>query len=307
MSSFDAYLSLKGIISGDVLADEKLAFHTSYRIGGPADLFITVDNYNDLRTTIAILESNAIPWVMFGKGTNILVSDEGYRGAVIVLGKEFNHFAFDEEDPTRVSVGAGVSIARMVQESFRRGLSGLEMLVGVPGTVGGAVVMNAGTREQWIGQVVESLVVYRPHEGLKRYMHKDIAWFYRQTTIAPQDIVLEVVLALRQSDIVHLRAKMEASLSKRKKSQPLNKASCGSVFLNPPDKSVAQLIEAAGLKGYQHGGAQVSDVHANFIVNNGRASAQDVLSVMKVVKDKVGRLYGVELKPEVKFLGFEKN
>lgn len=305
MSSFDAYMLLNGVISGDVIANEKLAFHTSYRIGGPADLFIRAESYTDLRKSIEVLDRHEVPWVILGKGSNVLASDEGYRGAVIRLGSEFNKFAFDEDDPYTVSCGASLSIARIVQEAFKRGLSGLEMLVGVPGTIGGAIMMNAGSRDQWIGQVVDSVVVYRPGLGLHRYKSHEIGWAYRQTTLAPYEIVLEVVLSLKPSDKTALRAKMEASLSRRKKTQPLNRASCGSFFMNPPDKRVAQLIEDAGLKGYSHGGAQVSEVHANFIVNTGKASANDVLSVMKVVQDKVGRLYGVGLKPEVKFLGFE--
>lgn len=302
MSAFDAYCELDGNIHGEVLADERLSRHTSYRIGGPADLFVTVDRYSDLTTTIEVLHKNRVPWVILGKGSNVLVSDEGYRGAVIVLGREFNQYGF-EKDGT-VTVGAGVTLARVVQEAFMRGFSGLENLVGVPGTVGGAVSMNAGTRDEWIGSVVDSVVVYRPLEGLVRYDAADIGWYYRCTTIPPREIVLEVVLKLKDGDATAIRAKMEAALSRRKRTQPLNKPSCGSVFMNPPDLSVGQLIDEAGLKGYAVGGAQVSEVHANFIVNNGNATARDVIRVMEVVKEKVGRTYNVELKPEVKFLGF---
>lgn len=303
MSSFDAYLELSGTISGEVLADEPMSRHTSYRIGGPADLFITLDSYSDVTPTLDALARHGVPWVILGKGSNLLVSDEGYRGAVLVLGKEFNRFAFGEDG--ELSAGAAVNLARLVQAAYSKGYTGLEPLVGVPGTVGGAASMNAGTRKEWISSVIESLVVYRPGEGLVRYRASDIDWYYRCSTLPAHELILELVMKLDKGNEQLIRSKMEASLSRRKRTQPLNKPSCGSVFKNPPGVSVGKMIDDLGLKGQVCGGAKISEVHANFIVNDSKAKAKDVLSLIRLVRERVAQEHGIELHTELKFLGFE--
>lgn len=304
MSSFDAYLELAGLIQGEVLADESLSRHCSYRIGGSADLFITLESYSDLTLCLEVLTKHQVPWVILGKGSNLLVADEGYRGAVLVLGREFKRMNVDEEQGTIVA-GAAVLLARVVQASLSASLTGLEALVGVPGTLGGALAMNAGTRDAWISDVVESLVCYRPHKGLVRYSAQEIDWYYRSTSIPQDEIILEAVLRLKPGQEIAIRSQMEASLMRRKKTQPLDKPSCGSVFRNPPEGSVGKMIDDLGMKGMREGGAQISEVHANFIVNDQRASAQDVLVLMKRIQERVSQAYGVELTPEVKFLGFK--
>ena len=183
MGVYEAYGRLAAQLQGGVLADERMHRHTSYRIGGPAALFITCDSYADLRVANAVLREEGVPWVVMGRGSNVLVSDEGYGGAVITLGKEFRRFALDEDD--RLHVGAGAVLQRIVTEAFDRGLSGLEFAVGIPGTVGGAVSMNAGTAERWIDSVVNEVVTFRPGEGLVRYAGADIAWFYRGSEYPP--------------------------------------------------------------------------------------------------------------------------
>lgn len=297
-----AYAHLAATLKGTVLRGERMTRHTSFRIGGPAALFVTCDTYADLRATNDILRAEGVPWVIMGRGSNVLVSDAGYAGAVITLGREFRRLIVDEED--RLHVGAGAVLQRVVTEAFDRGLSGLEFAVGVPGTVGGAVSMNAGTAEQWIGGVVESVVTFRPGEGLVRYEGHDIGWFYRGTDIPPREIVLEATLALRAGDAAAVKRTMEGVLDRRKATQPLDAPSCGSVFRNPPDCKAAQLIESCGLKGYTHGRAQVSQRHANFIVNLGGATAADVAAVIVHVLNRVRECHGIELRPEVKFLGF---
>lgn len=295
---------LGAALRGTVLADERMSRHTSYRIGGPAALYVTCDTYADLRSCVDILREEGVSWVIMGRGSNVLVSDEGYEGAVITLGREFRRFSLDA-DGGRLHAGAGVPLQRVVTECFDRGLSGLEFAVGVPGTVGGAVSMNAGTEQQWIGSVVDSVVTFRPGSGIVRYEGRDIAWYYRATDIPPREIVLEAVLSLKPGDAAQVKATMEGVLERRKASQPLDVPSCGSVFRNPPDGKAARLIESCGLKGYTVGRAQVSERHANFIVNLGGASARDVVAVIAHVLQRVRGRYGIDLRTEVKFLGFD--
>lgn len=303
MGVFNAFMSLSGMIDTDVIEQEKLARHTSYRIGGKAELFVTCHSYHSLRRTIETLAREQVPWVILGKGSNLLVADAGYRGAVITLGTEFSRFLLGEDGRT-ITVGAGAILARLVNEALSRELSGLEFAVGIPGTVGGAVSMNAGSRTEWIGSLVEDVVTYKPGEGIRHYAHDDIAWGYRECGLPRDEIVLEVTLALKPGTKDEIRTKMERSLTRRRRTQPLGVPSCGSVFRNPPDRSVGAMIEECGLKGFSVGGAEVSDVHANFIVNKGTATAADVAAVIQHVHGKIKETYGVELRPEVKFLGF---
>ena len=243
MGLFNVSMALIGALDTDVLENEKLARHTSYRIGGPVSLLVTCHSYHALRRAIETVNAEGVPWVVMGRGSNILVSDDGYRGVVIMLGREFGRTVIAEDGCT-LTVGAATVLMRVVNDAYARGLSGLEFAVGIPGTLGGAINMDAGTRDEWIGSVVKS------------------------------------------------------------RTQPMAAASCGSVFRNPPDGSAGKLIEDCGLKGFCVGGAEVSPVHANFIVNKGAATASDVLNVIRTVRGKVQETYGVELQTEVKFLGF---
>ena len=314
MSAFDAYIRLDGSLEGSITCDEPMSRHTTYRIGGPAALYIECATLADLSLVTEVLAEEDVPWFIAGKGSNLLVAAEGYEGAVIVLGREFGRIDFggfeeledDVDLPERVvvTVGASTALSRLVQKAFSLGLSGLEFAVGTPGTVGGATRMNAGTRDAWFGTVVESVTVFTPGKGLSKLRGEDIVWAYRGSSIPADAIVVEVEVILKPSDKMMLHASMEASLKRRRSTQPLSQPSCGSVFKGPDGDSAGRLIEACGLKGLKIGGAQISEVHANFIVNTGNATAQDVLSLMKIAQDKVKEEHGVELRPEVKFLGF---
>ena len=304
MGLFNAVMALSGMIDTDVTEDERLARHTSYRIGGKADLFVTCHSYHALRRAVAVLDREKVPWVIIGKGSNLLVADAGYRGAVLSLGREFQRTVVADDGCT-LTVGAGVMLARLVNDALSRGLSGLEFGVGIPGSVGGAVSMNAGTRDEWIGSLVEDVVTLDPVSGgIRHYAGSDIAWGYRECGIPRNEIILECVLKLKTAPKADIREKMERYLARRRRTQPMGRASCGSVFRNPAGMSVGKMIEDCGLKGFSIGGAEVSPVHANFIVNNGTASAEDVAAVIKHVHGKIREAYGVELRPEVKFLGF---
>ncbi len=303
MGLFNAVMALSGAADTDLIEHESLARHTSYRIGGKADLFLVCHSYHALRRALDVLTEEDVPWVIIGKGSNLLVADEGYRGAVVTLGREFSRMICADDGVT-LTVGAGVILARLVNEALSRGLTGLEFAVGIPGTVGGAVSMNAGTRTEWMGSVIEDVLTLKPGVGLRHYSHDDVFWGYRTCTLPRDEIVLEATVKLAPGDKAQIRSRMERSLDRRRKSQPLGSACCGSVFKNPPDMSVGKMIEDCGLKGFSVGGAEVSPIHGNFIVNTGTARAEDVAAVIKKVHEEVRKAYGVELQPEVKFLGF---
>ena len=179
MGLFNAVMALSGMIDTDVIEDERLARHTSYRIGGKADLFVTCHSYHALRRAVAVLDREQVPWVIIGKGSNLLVADGGYRGAVISLGREFQRTVVADDGCT-LTVGAGVMFARLVNDALSRSLSGLEFAVGIPGSVGGAISMNAGTRTEWIGSLVEDVVTFDPASGIKHYAGSEITWGYRE-------------------------------------------------------------------------------------------------------------------------------
>lgn len=288
---------------GDVYPAEPMARHTMYRIGGPARFYVQIASVGALKRLVEVCESSAVPWVVVGRGSNLLVADEGFSGVIITLGRDFRAYRYDEETHC-FFVGAGVPLSTVVQEAFRRSLAGLEFAVGTPGTVGGALRMNAGTREEWIGSRVVSVTTLSPDAGLVRRDGERITWGYRTSSFHSDEVIVECELSVEPADPFFIRGKMEASHTRRKKTQPLTLPSCGSVFRNPEGMSAGALIEEAGLKGLAIGGAQVSDVHANFIVNTGNATACDVLELINLVKIKVYETYGIELQPEVRFLGF---
>ena len=303
MSVLDAYTSLLSVEGAAVRRDERLSRHTSYRIGGPADLLVSVRSYGALQRTIEVLGREAVPWVILGKGSNILASDEGYKGCVILLEGEFSRMSVNVEERT-ITAGAGILLSRVVNEAMKAGLSGLECCVGIPGTFGGALSMDAGTRREWIGNLVQDLVVLRPGEGMHRYAGSDIEWGYRGTTLPTSEIILEATLALKAGERDAITRDMDERLRSRRESQPLSKPSCGSVFRNPPERSVGLLIQSCGLAGAQQGGAEISSQHCNFILNRGDATASDVLALIQRAHDAVLQRYDIDLTCEVKLLGF---
>lgn len=292
--------------NGEIRLDEAMSKHTSYRIGGPAKAYIMVNSIASLNAVLEACNGDGLPWILVGKGSNLLVSDEGFSGAVITLAGEFRKWMFDEE-ANRVIVGAGTILSRLVQEVFHRGYSGMEFAVGTPGTVGGALRMNAGTKDDWIGLRVVSVTTYDPAAGLRRYAGSDIEWTYRRTSFSEDEIIVECELQLEPALSGNIHDRMRSLLERRKASQPLEYPSCGSVFKNPEGYSAGALIDEVGLKGTLCGGAQISEKHANFIVNKHNASASDVRALIKIAQEKVKEHYGIELQPEVKFLGFEED
>jgi UDP-N-acetylmuramate dehydrogenase len=295
-----AYDRIRAGIVGKLRKNEPLARHTSFRIGGPAALYVECDTVADLAHTLTVLTEEDVEYTVLGKGTNVLVSDEGYPGAVIVLGCEFKRHSLENGE---LCSGAAVVLAALVQEAFREGLTGLEFAVGIPGTLGGALAMNAGSRDQWIGSVVERVTLFVPGEGLQSLRGSEVAWRYRRNDLPQRGVIVEAALRLREGDAAQIRREMEASLRRRKRTQPLSIPNAGSVFVNPEGDSAGRLIEACGLKGARVGGAQVSEVHANFIVNTGGATAGDVVELVRTIVSAVEEEHGIELRPEIRFLG----
>lgn len=289
---------------GDIYPREPMARHTTYRIGGPARFYVRVGSLGALTRLVGVCADQGIPWVVAGRGSNLLVADEGFPGVVISLGRDFRTLRFDEE-AGRFYAGAGVMLSAVVQEAFQRSLAGFEFAVGTPGTVGGAIAMNAGSRDEWIGARVASVTTLAPGRGLVRRLGEEVEWSYRSCSLPRDEVVVECELTASKADPFYIRGKMEANLARRKKSQPLSEPSCGSVFRNPEGVSAAALIEGLGLKGERIGGAQVSLAHANFIVNTGDATARDVRDLIELIQEKVEKAHGIKLTPEVRFLGFE--
>jgi len=288
---------------GDVYPQEAMSRHTTYKIGGPARFLVTVSSLGALTKLIETCNETSTDWVMIGKGSNLLVSDEGFDGVVIVLGRDFKSYRYDKET-SRFIAGAGANLSTIVQEAFRNDLAGLEFAVGTPGTLGGGLRMNAGTADVWLGTRVVTVTTYNPRKGLMRQKGESIQWGYRSSSFDADDIIIECELAVESAPSSYIRKKMDTLLMKRRKVQPLDKPSCGSVFKNPKGNSAGALIDQVGLKGERVGGAQISPVHANFIVNTGEATAADICTLMKMAQTKVKEEYGIELQPEVKFLGF---
>ena len=289
-------------IEGSCKRNEPLSKHTSFRVGGPAALWIEANSLADIRRVHEVADHHDLSVTMLGRGTNILVSDAGFEGVCLTLGPHFRESEIDAEQGV-LQAGAGVLLARLVQETQVAGLSGLEFVTGIPGTLGGALAGNVGTRDEWIGPLVREVTAYSPQAGLQLLRAHDISWQYRNSSLRDQVVILEARLALKPGDAHLIAQRIEGALARRKATQPLFVPNAGSVFKNPEGASAGELIEKVGMKGARCGDAQVSEVHANFIVNKGAAKALDVMRLIKEIRDKVQNSYDIELKPEIRFLG----
>lgn len=296
-------LLAKEDFNGDVFLSEPMSRHTSYRIGGEARYYVRVHSEYALVSLIDVCSVHDINYIVVGKGSNLLVCDKGYDGVVIALGRDFKKYSYCE-DACVYTIGAGVILNSVVLDAFRRGLSGLEWAVGTPGTFGGAIRMNAGSGSDWISSHIKSVTCYERPKGIVKYSRDEIDWGYRSCGLDSNSVVLSCEINVEDADQPHLHGRMEGSLARRKRSQPLNFPSCGSVFKNPEGKSAGALIEQAGLKGRAIGGARISEVHANFIVNENKASAQDVMDLIELAQGSVLEKFGVHLQLEVKLIGF---
>lgn len=284
--------------------DVPLARYTSFRIGGPADALAEPATLAELQALLTLLHQEAVPFFLLGGGTNILVSDKGVRGVVIRLGEGFKYSRWEERgDSARVQVGAGGSLGRFVREAVSKGYGGIEFAEGIPGSVGGGLLMNAGAFGGELSVVVEAIAGVSP-EGQRLCLPGDALGFaYRHTALPPRFIVVEVVFRLRRADPAQLVERMRQAQRKRQQTQPHGYPNAGSIFKNPPGTYAGRLIEAAGLKGLSVGGAQVSEQHANFIVNTGGARAAEVRQLMDQIQRVVWETSHVWLEPEIRFVG----
>lgn len=286
---------------GKILQNEPMSAHTSYKIGGPADIFAVPKDVPDLQILLGRLAERSIPVFLLGDGTNLLVADKGIRGAVIQLGVGFNRVHVRD---TQVSSGAAVKIRRLLRETIGRGLAGLEGMAGVPGTVGGAIYMNAGTRHGYIADVLTSVTAVDQVGQLLSLTTADLGMEYRHSKVAELGIiVVGAEFSLTKADPETINQIVASRLQRRKDTQPPGIGTCGSVFKNPVDGHAAQLIESVGGKGMQVGGARVSSKHANFIMNTGTATASDVRELMNNLRNLVREHCGVDLVPEVQIVG----
>jgi UDP-N-acetylmuramate dehydrogenase len=278
-----------------------LAPLTSFRIGGPAALFAEPQGDDDLAAIARAIGATGVRWTVLGKGSNVLVSDAGVAGLVIRLGRAYRWM---EPDGTRMRAGAAMPLPRVSGGAAAAGLTGLEFGVAIPGSLGGAVRMNAGAHARSMSDVVESVRTFSIPDGTTRVVPAEEAGFaYRTSAFGRGTLVLEATMALREADPRTIRELMDEARAWRRDTQPLAEPSCGSVFKNPPGDHAARLVDAAGCKGLAHGGAQVSTKHANFIVTRPGATAADVFAVIRDVRARVRDRFGVELETEVEFVG----
>ncbi|HXF35533.1 MAG TPA: UDP-N-acetylmuramate dehydrogenase [Candidatus Acidoferrales bacterium] len=283
------------------LFDAPLAPYTSWKIGGPADALVSIESSDELADVLRRSFKRHIPRFVLGSGSNILIGDGGIRGIVIRLGGEFAAIEVVSEGvAVVVRAGASASLALLTAQAATKGAAGIGSLAGIPGSVGGALRMNAGTDKE-MGDFVRDVWVQTP---TKPDAHPvSVQYYYRHTSIGRDAIVARVTLAFPREDPAEVRADMNARLRRRKDTQPLQFPNAGSCFRNPPGDRAGRLIEAAGAKGWRAGGAEVSALHANFIVNVDSATALDVATLLARVRRAVFEQFGVELQPEVHMVG----
>lgn len=292
---------LKAADVGEVLLNETLAGYTTWKIGGPADVLLIPHSKEQLVQAVRLLHQSKVPWTTLGRGSNMLVSDKGIRGVVIRLGNELNQIRVEDN---LIYAGASYSFIKLSVMAGKQGLTGLEFAGGIPGTVGGAVYMNAGAHGSDVSRILKSAEVLRETGELVQMQAKDLKYSYRHSILQEeQGLVTEAVFELAYGERKEIAASMATYKERRLKTQPLQMDCAGSVFRNPDHHHAAKLIQDAGLKGLRVGGAEVSTMHANFIVNTGKATASDVLTLMEQVQHTVSEQYGVLLIPEVLVVG----
>ncbi|MFN8624706.1 MAG: UDP-N-acetylmuramate dehydrogenase [Candidatus Binatia bacterium] len=284
--------------------DEPLRRHTSFRIGGPADVWVEVVDAMEIRRVQALAAAAGLPLLVLGRGTNVLVSDQGVRGAALHLGRPLASVEWRPNgDGHYVRAGAALPLKRLVALAIARDLAGLEFAEGIPGTVGGGLLMNAGAFGGELADVITAVEGVDASGGLRQLPRAALRFGYRQFDLPTGFVVTRLDFLLRPGDPRAIRAKRDDAQHRRQAHQPLGCPNAGSIFKNPPAHHAGRLIEAAGMKGFRYGDAMVSTQHANFIVNVGRATAADVRWVMREIERRVRDMHGVRLEPEIRLVG----
>lgn len=283
-----------------ILTAEPLAAHTTFRIGGPADYFCEIESAEELKKAVRIAQDSDTPWFILGRGSNLLVSDEGYRGLILHLGRGWEQVRVDDD---MITAQSGISLSALGRIALEHSLDGFSFAAGIPGSLGGAVYMNAGAYGGEMKDILVSALVMDPEGSCFVLSNEEMELGYRESIFQHRDwIILEATLRLREGDPEKIDAKMKDLMQRRVSKQPLEFPSAGSVFKRPQGYFAGGLIEEAGLKGHQIGGAQISEKHAGFIINAGGATAQDVVDLVRYTQDVVERMSGVRLEPELKIL-----
>jgi UDP-N-acetylmuramate dehydrogenase len=294
---------IEAVVRGEPRRDVPLAARTAIRVGGPADLLVKPADPDDLAALLRACRELGVPVFTLGGGANLLVADRGVRGVVLKLP---GGFGAESEAGPRLVLSAGAPTSRLVARAQKRGLVGCEFVAGIPGTLGGTIAMNAGTRTGEMKDVVRRVEVATA-EGAGWVDARDLGFGYRTCRLPEGGVVTRVEVELGQGDVAASLAAMRADVERRRATQPLDRPTFGSTFRNPPGSSAGHLIEAAGLKGHRIGGAEVSDKHANFFFAHPGARAQDIFDLMVFVQGEVEKSSGVTLLPEVRIIGFFEN
>ena len=289
-------------ISGEqnVLQNEPMKRHTTFRIGGPCDIFIKPRSIEEIRQIIEVVKENKVPYYVVGNGSNLLVSDDGYRGVIINL---FNNFSDITVEGNTITASAGALLGKIGYTALKKSLTGFEFATGIPGTLGGAVVMNAGAYGGEMKDVLSEVTVLTKEGELLTLKTDELELGYRTSIIAKKDyIVLEGKIQLKPGEPDKIKAVIDDLAFRRRDKQPLEYPSAGSTFKRPKDNFAGKLIMDAGLRGYTSGGAMVSDKHCGFVINKGDATCEDVIKLTDHVKEEVKNQFGIELELEVKKL-----
>ena len=288
-----------------VLYDEPMADHTTFRVGGPADLMVIPENVEQLRQAIRLCRDASIPWYVIGNGSNLLVSDKGYRGVVIKICRNMDLIEKEEKGGRlRVRAGAGVLLATLARSVCDDGWTGFEFATGIPGTLGGGITMNAGAYGGEMSQILSGVTVLTAQGAIEEWPADRLELGYRKSRIQKEEaIALEAVMEFEKGDIGQIRETVRSLAAERRKKQPLEYPSAGSTFKRPEGYFAGKLIQDAGLKGYRVGGAQVSEKHSGFVINADHATAADIYQLMRDVGAIVYKKFGVRLEPEVRLLG----
>ena len=298
----DSVHKLSDVTRGSLLKNEAMSKHTSYGIGGPAKAYVKPKDEVDLANILKFASKHKISTFFVGSGSNILVSDDGIDGIVITLGKSLKKLLIKG---TSVYCQSGVMLGKFVKECISRSLSGVESLIGVPGTVGGAIIMNAGAFGSEISNYLKKVTVMTMSGQLKSYKVDDIHFSYRNSSFQNNEILISAEFELIQSDKKSVVEKKSIASGGRKKSQPLKYRSAGSIFKNPNEGAAGFYIDKAGLKGSKSGDAEISPIHANFFVNHGSAKASDIVELIRLARKTVKEKFGIMLELEIKTLGFK--
>ena len=288
---------------GDVLKNEPLYKHTTFRVGGPAKIYVKVKNMDGLKQLIQYINVNDIDYFIIGKGSNLLFSDRQFDGIIISLNEYFSKFEVKEDT---IIAQTGVSMVQLSNVACRAGLSGFEFMAGIPGNIGGGIFMNAGAYKTEIADRVIDVTFLDQAGEVKTLLKEELQFTYRNSIFQknPTWIILQATFKLDKGNVTEIKELMTQRNKRRTETQPLDLPSAGSVFKNPNGKGAWEYIDECGFRGYEIGGAQISPKHSNFIVNNGYASAKDILDLIKFVQDGVYQKFGIAMHTEIRLVNW---